>query len=345
MSVTAPEAAWFHQTFTAIVESIEKAFLGRTEVVAAAVTCLFAQGHLLLEDNAGSGKTTLARSLSRCVSGSQARIQFTADLTPEDIIGTMVWDERHRQFRLQTGPLFNSMILADELNRALPRTQSALLEVMEERQVTVRGVSSPIGPPFMVIATQNAMDSIGTNALPEATLDRFMMRLQIGQPSSADAARLLSESAIRDRSAVVTTMVNSQSLKAAFDIVDRVEIAQPLIDWMVALMEETRVRDGVRTGVSIRGGMSLTRAVRAWALAHGRPAAIAQDLIDLSHAVFDHRVIIEDAALREGRTGNQVMMEALAHVGEPPDVGVPEPTVLPRVAPPDLESVAYEPTQ
>jgi MoxR-like ATPase len=190
MAMTPDQARWFSDTFASIVRNIERAILGKTEAIRLSVTCMLAEGHLLLEDFPGTGKTTLARSIAQTVQGSHSRIQFTPDLLPSDVTGVTIFDQKSSSFEFHQGPIFASIVLADEINRASPKTQSALLEVMEEHRVTVDGVSYDVGTPFMVIATQNPIEQAGTYRLPEAQLDRFLMKTTLGYPdrqtSSAD---------------------------------------------------------------------------------------------------------------------------------------------------------------
>ena len=198
--MTPEQALWFGDSFEKLANNIERAILGKPAVVRLALTCLFAEGHLLLEDVPGTGKTMLAKSLANAVQGTHNRIQFTPDLLPSDVTGTTILNQRTHEFEFHHGPVFATILLADEINRASPKTQSALLEVMEEGRVTHDGVSYPVGPPFMVVATQNPIEQAGTYRLPEAQLDRFLMKTSIGYPDRAATVQLLSEAATRNRS-------------------------------------------------------------------------------------------------------------------------------------------------
>lgn len=317
VNITQEDADWFAEVFSKLVSNIERAFVGRTDIVKAAVTCLFAQGHLLLEDVSGSGKTTLARSLARCIYGSQARIQFTPDLSPGDITGTAVFDSKMDRFRLQPGPIFNNVIVADELNRASPRTQSALLEVMEEGRVTVRGITNVIGPPFMVIATQNTLDMDGTYALPEAQLDRFLMRLNIGRPDPDSTYLLLTEAERRDRSEVIEPILQAATLSHGVGIANSVYVDPMLIRYLMEILDATQSAPGVRTGVSIRGGLAFVRAVKTWAASKGRVHVVPQDIRDLAEPVLAHRIHLAPTALAEGRLASDVVYEIVERVPEP----------------------------
>lgn len=316
-TITPEEAAWFAEVFDRLVANIERAVLGRTEVVRAAATCLFSQGHLLLEDVSGSGKTTLARALARSVHGSQARIQFTPDIEPADITGTAVFDPKTDRYRLHPGPIFNSFIVADEINRASPRTQSALLEVMEEGRVTVQGITNDIGPPFMVLATQNPTESRGTFPLPEAQLDRFLMRLHLGHPDDETTLRLLSESSVRDRSSLVEPILQPPSLARACAIANEVYVDGDILRYIIAILNETRTVDGVRGGVSVRGGLNFVRATKTWAVSQGRNHVLPIDVQQLAQPVLGHRLTLHEESEREGVTAESVVDEVMRRVPEP----------------------------
>ncbi|MFN8053382.1 MAG: MoxR family ATPase [Acidimicrobiales bacterium] len=315
--ITQEEATWFSHVYDGMVANIERAIIGKTDVIKSAVACLFSQGHLLLEDVTGSGKTTLARALARGVYGSQSRIQFTADLQPSDITGVVLFDERTDRYRLHPGPIFNSIIVADEINRASPRTQSALLEVMEEGRVTVQGVTNTVGPPFMVIATQNPIDHEGTFPLPVAQLDRFLLRLHLGYPDPDSTVRLLDEAAIRDRSSLIEPILDTPSLAKACAIANCVYVDPSVLRYVVDLTEATRHTDSVVNGISVRGAMSFVRAVKTWAVAHGRTHVLPRDVQELAHQVLEHRIMVRPDAQRDGVTATSVIDDVLAKTPEP----------------------------
>ena len=208
MTISHEQAEWFKATFDQLTDNMEKAVLGKRHVVRLALTCLLSEGHILLEDFPGTGKTMLARALANTVQGSHARIQFTPDLLPSDVTGVTVYDQHKGTFEFHQGPIFHTIVLADEINRASPKTQSALLEVMEEGQVTVDGVAHPVGRPFLVIATQNPIEQAGTYRLPEAQLDRFLMKTSVGYPDADATEELLLGSAVRDRASLVRPVVS-----------------------------------------------------------------------------------------------------------------------------------------
>ncbi|MSP26176.1 MAG: AAA family ATPase [Myxococcales bacterium] len=277
--------------------AIEGALEGKPDAVELGIVCLLARGHLLIEDVPGVGKTTLARALARAVGGDLRRIQFTSDLLPSDVLGVSIFDQRTQAFVLRQGPVFANMLLADELNRASPRTQSALLEAMNEGQVSLDGQTLPLPEPFFVIATQNPEDFAGTYPLPESQLDRFMMRIHIGYPPGHVEQRLLLAGSL-DRTADVPQVLDPQRLVLLQREVDRVKFDPSLATYLHAVVAASRVSPLVAIGASPRAAINLARAARARAKVRGRDYCIADDIHDLAVPVLSHRIRL--AAQAEG---------------------------------------------
>ena len=269
--------------------AVEGALEGKPEVVEFGLICLIGRGHLLIEDVPGVGKTTLARGLAKAVGGELRRIQFTSDLLPSDVLGVSVYDQRRHAFDFKQGPIFANVLLADEINRASPRTQSALLEAMNEGQVSADGVTIPLPDPFFVVATQNPEDFAGTYPLPESQLDRFMMRVHIGYPPSSVEQRLLLNPSV-DRVARVPQVLDPQELVLLQRNVDRTKLDPSLATYLHAVVSATRTSSAIAIGASPRAGMNLARAARARAKLRGRDFCIADDIHDLAVPVLAHRV-------------------------------------------------------
>ena len=278
----------------AIVAAASEIVLGKTQALRLAVTCLLAGGHLLLEDLPGVGKTTLAQALARLLRLSYQRLQCTSDLLPPDVLGVSVYDRNDGQFHFHPGPVFTQVLLADEINRATPRAQSALLEAMEERQVTHEGRTMPLPAPFFVIATQNPTDQVGTYPLPESQLDRFLMRLSLGYPDRAAERELLEG---RDRRTLLADLAPVCSIEALLELqaqVDAVHVAEPLLEYLQDLLARSRTMPGLAHGLSPRAGLALLRAARAWALVHGRGHVLPEDLKAILPSVAGHRLVARD---------------------------------------------------
>jgi MoxR-like ATPase len=306
-------ASYFH----ALGDNIEIVVKGKRGTVELALVCLFAEGHLLIEDVPGVGKTTLARCLAASIEASWHRLQFTPDLLPSDITGVSVYRQTTGQFEFLPGPVFANVVLGDEINRASPKTQSAMLEVMEERRVSADGRTHDVPRPFMVIATQNSVDMGGTYPLPEAQLDRFLMRVTVGYPDHAAEVAVLqgtaSEYAVESLPRILTASDVSQLIAVA----QGVHVAPPLYDYLVAVTSATRQAAEVRLGASPRGSVALLRAVRVRAASAGRTYATPEDVKALAVPVLAHRLILTPEAELSGMTGADVVTDVLATVPVP----------------------------
>ncbi|MGI5152354.1 AAA family ATPase [Plantactinospora sp. CA-294935] len=299
-----------------VADNINSVVLGKPHVIRLALTALFAQGHVLLEDVPGVGKTTLARAIAATVHGQWRRIQFTPDLLPADVSGVTIFNQASRGFEFHPGPVFANIVIADEINRASPKTQSALLEVMEERNVTVDGVRHPVPRPFLVVATQNPVEMDGTYRLPEAQLDRFLVKLSVGYPDEAVEIEVLRGAPMRSPEAL-EPVTDTNTVGEMVRMAQRVHIADPLYAYAVRLAAATRNHPQVRVGVSPRGVIALTRAACAYALIDGRGWILPEDLKTLAEPVFAHRILLSPDAQVRGVTATDVLYEAVASVPVP----------------------------
>ncbi|MFK0854752.1 AAA family ATPase, partial [Pseudomonas aeruginosa] len=277
-------------TLEACLKAVDEILLGKDRQVRLALACLLARGHLLIEDLPGMGKTTLSHALARVLGLSFQRIQFTSDLLPGDILGTSVFDKDSGQFVFHPGPIFAELVLADEINRATPKSQSALLEAMEEGQVTIEGATRPLPEPFFVIATQNPASQGGTFSLPESQLDRFLMRLSLGYPGRAAERSLLLGEARRDLLPRLEPLLDHAALAAFQAEVPKVRASDALVDYVLRLVEATRTQPAFALGLSPRGSLALLAAARAWALLAGRDYVIPEDVQAVLPAVAGHRL-------------------------------------------------------
>ena len=283
-----------------IANAISSVILGKEEVIRACVVALLAGGHVIVEDFPGVGKTLLAKSLARSIDCRFARIQFTPDLLPSDVTGVSVFDQRRSEFEFRPGPIFANIVLADEINRASPKTQSSLLECMEERQATVDNITHTIKPPFMVIATQNPIEYEGTYPLPEAQLDRFMMRVSLGYPSADAEEAIIHEQTSHNPLAEMSPVVDGAEVLAMNQAVMRVRVAPALRRYVVDIMAATRQQRDVYLGASPRAGIALTRAAKALALLRGRDFVVPKDIKDLAVRCLAHRIVLSpDAKVRD----------------------------------------------
>ncbi|MCE4069772.1 MULTISPECIES: AAA family ATPase [Pseudomonas] len=294
------------------LKAVDEVLLGKEVQVRLALTCLLARGHLLIEDLPGMGKTTLSHALARVLGLGFQRIQFTSDLLPGDVLGTSVFDKDSGQFVFHPGPIFSELVLADEINRATPKSQSALLEAMEEGQVTIEGATRPLPEPFFVIATQNPVTQGGTFALPESQLDRFLMRLSLGYPGRAAEKALLLGEARRDLLPRLEPMLDPQELQALQGEVLAVRASDALVDYVLRLVEATRTQPAFALGLSPRGSLALLAAARAWALLAGRDYVIPEDVQAVLPSVAGHR--LRDQADPTGHGGGALVQWLLREV-------------------------------
>lgn len=274
---------------------------GKPEAIRAAIVALLARGHLLIEDIPGVGKTTLARALAAALGGTFRRIQFTSDLLPSDIVGVSVYDQSGKVFELKRGPIFANVVLADEINRTTPRTQSALLEAMSEGQVSIDDSTHTLDQPFMVIATQNPSEHYGTYPLPESQMDRFLLRISLGYPAAAIERELLRERAGGDPVTTLSPVVDLAAVRALQDGVESIRVDDALLDYAMALVEETRRHPAIAVGVSTRGALAWYRAAQASALAAGRDFVVPDDLKALAVPCLAHRLMLGAAHDSLGR--------------------------------------------
>ena len=304
-----------------LVEVISEVVVGKPEAVELTVICLLAEGHLLIEDVPGTGKTTLARALAASLNARWKRIQFTPDLLPADITGTTILDQRAQKFVFHPGPIFANVVIADEINRASPKTQSALLEVMGERTVTVDGATHPVEPPFLVIATQNPIDMEGTYALPEAQLDRFLMRISLGHLDPEDELAVIKGHSAGRTVDHLRPVVDIRTVQQMIAMTAQVNVAPVLGRYAVALAGATRANRHVRHGASTRATLALVQAARARAALYGRNYATADDVQALALPVLSHRLVLApQAELEEVRQGD-VVREALRVTPVPDTAG------------------------
>ncbi|MBU0654876.1 MAG: MoxR family ATPase [Gammaproteobacteria bacterium] len=297
------------QLMQATLNQLNKVILGKEQQVRLALSCLLANGHLLLEDLPGMGKTTLAHALAQVCGLEYKRVQFTSDLLPADLIGASVFETHSARFRFHRGPLFSQIFLADELNRATPKAQSALLEAMEEQQVSVDGVSHRLPSPFFVIATQNPQSQAGTFALPESQLDRFLLRISLGYPDPAAERELLKGRSGRILLASLNQVLNAGRLKALQTLIPQVKLSDNLLDYIQRLIAKTRQSDLCQLGLSPRGAQALVKSAQSWALLQGRGHVLPEDVQAVFVAVAGHRIIG-----REETQGDQLARHILAMV-------------------------------
>lgn len=315
MSVTAEQLAAFQRDFHGVADNVEQVILGKRHVVELVLIAMISEGHVLLEDVPGTGKTSLARAVAQSVQGTNSRIQFTPDLLPGDVTGITVYDQKTGDFEFHAGPVFANVVLADEINRASPKTQSALLEVMSEGRVTVDGVTREVGRPFLVIATQNPIEQAGTYRLPEAQLDRFMLKTALGYPDRAATVQIF-EGSVRTRHDVAPVMTR-QRISAMTELTSQVYVDPLIYDYIARIIDATRDAEQVRLGASVRAGMALTRAVRTRALTQGRDFVVPDDVKLLAEPVLSHRLILHPEAEFDGISADAIIGQVVLAVSPP----------------------------
>lgn len=317
--ISAPRAdiTEFHNQFTKLVDSVSQVVVGKEQPIRQCATAMIVGGHILLEDNPGTGKTQLARGLANSIDMSFKRIQFTPDLLPSDVVGVTYYDQKNSEFEYREGPIFASIVLADEINRASPKTQSALLEVMEEQKVTVDGEAHAVPQPFMVIATQNPIEQLGTYKLPEAQMDRFLIKTTIGYPSHDVSVNILKQINVTDRASTVHAVLTGNDVLRMRAISETVHLDDAILEYIVRLAEATRHNERIQVGSSMRGALALTRCARVWAASSNRGYVVPDDVKQLAVAVLAHRITLTAEATFAGSTPEQMIEQILNEVPSP----------------------------
>jgi MoxR-like ATPase len=300
-----------------IVENIERVIIGKHSSVQLTVMGLFGQGHILIEDVPGTGKTVLAKSISKSVGCRFQRIQFTPDMLPTDVTGVSVFNQKTGEFEFRAGPIHAQIVLADEINRATPKTQSALLEAMEERQVTVDGVTHPLAPPFMVLATQNPIEYEGTFPLPEAQLDRFMLRIELGYPTKTEEIEILDRQQFVHPIDKLETVVDVDELLVTQKAIKEVYLDSRVKDYIVEIVRRTRIHPDVYLGASSRGALAIYRLSQARAAIFGRDFVLPDDVKALAEAALSHRIIVGPAARIKDVAPANIVQEILENLPVP----------------------------
>jgi MoxR-like ATPase len=315
MALSKKQQEEFQKLFEAIVGNVETSLFGKRHVVELVLATMISEGHVLLEDVPGTGKTALARAISESIEAKYSRIQFTPDLLPTDITGIEVYNQKKESFEFQEGPIFANLVLADEINRASPKTQSALLEAMEERHVTVGKVRRPAGVPFLVVATQNPIEQSGTYPLPEAQLDRFMVKTSVGYTDTEATVNILRETA--QVSKTLSAVAKGADILKMAAMSREVIANEAILRYIVTIIEETRQAKQIRVGSSVRGARNLTKLAKTWALANGRNFITPDDVKYLAGPVLAHRIVLTPDAEFDGIKPEQLVSQVLETVTPP----------------------------
>jgi len=300
-----------------IIENISRVILGKTEALELLMVALLADGHILLEDVPGVGKTLITKCLAKSIKGSFKRIQFTPDLLPADVTGFNVYDQKSGQFKFQSGPVLTNILLADEINRAIPRTQSSLLESMEERQVTIDGQTIPLPKPFLVLATQNPIELEGTFPLPEAQLDRFLLKIRLGYPNKAEEIAILERFQKDDPLMTLASVGDPEQLSHMQQQRKEIKISAPVREYITDIVAATRNHESLRFGSSPRGSLGLMRAAQGLAALRGRNYALPDDIKELLVPVLAHRIILSEEAKLSGENPEHILEEIISRIPVP----------------------------